>query len=230
MSAFTLKLVAFFLMVLDHIFYYIWGTPIWFTYIGRIVAPIYFFLLVESFFHTRNRKKFITRLFVAAGIVFLILNVMFRQPMNIFASMAMGALMMELMEFTKESENGFKKFLGVLGTIVVAIISLFTEASYFGVGMILIFYFLREKRFLMSICYILFSLFEISFVFGSKYLIEEMFYGNYQWMMVFSIIPINLYNGKAGYRSKFFNYFFYVAYPLHIILLLIIGNSINPPY
>lgn len=229
MSAFTLKLLAFFLMVLDHIFYYISGTPIWFTYIGRIVAPIYFFLLVESFFHTRDRKKFIIRLFSAALVVFLILNVMFKQPMNIFASMAMGVLMMELMEFTKRSHDVFRRSIGVLGVILVSILSLYTEASYFGVGMILIFYLLRDRKFLMSICYIFFSLFEISFVFGSKYLIEEAFYGNYQWMMVFSIIPILLYNGKAGYRSKFFNYFFYVAYPLHIILLLIIGNSINPP-
>ena len=43
MSAFTLKLIAFILMVLDHVYYYIADTPIWFTYIGRIVAPIYFF-------------------------------------------------------------------------------------------------------------------------------------------------------------------------------------------
>lgn len=231
MSAFTLKFIAFILMVLDHVYYYIADTPIWFTYIGRIVAPIYFFLLVESFFHTRDRKKFMMRLFGFAFITFLILNLMFRQPLNIFASMAMGILMLNIIEFIKSNkENIFKKLIGCIGVIIVGILSLYTEASYYGVGMILIFYFLRQKKFLMSIVYIIFSLCEISFVFGTKYFLEELLFGNYQWMMVFSIIPILLYNGKPGYRSKFFKYFFYIAYPVHVIILLIIGNTLNPTW
>lgn len=228
MSAFTLKFIAFIFMVMDHIYFYIAGTPIWFTYIGRIVAPIYFFLLVESFFHTRDRKKFTIRLFGFAFIAFLILNVMFKQPMNIFASMALGILMLDIIEFIKKHNNFFIKVIGTLLVFLVCMLSLHTEASYYGIFMILIFYFLRNNKFLMSIFYIGFSLLEILFVVGTQFFIEEVFYTNYQWMMVFSIIPILLYNGKAGHRSKFFKYFFYVGYIVHIIILLIIGNTINP--
>lgn len=231
MNAFILKLIAFILMILDHVYYYILDTPIWFTYIGRIVAPIYFFLLVESFFHTRDRKKFTIRLFVSAGITCLILNLVFKQPMNIFLSMALGVLMLNIIEFIKSNKgNILKRVLLFVSLIIVAVLSLYTEASYLGVGMILIFYFLRDKKFLMSIAYIALSLCEIPFLMGTPYFLEDIFTVNYQWMMVFSIIPILLYNGKVGYRSKFFNYFFYVAYPVHLILLLIIGNTINPTW
>ena len=228
MSAFMLKFIAFFLMVMDHIFFYIADTPIWFTYLGRIVAPIYFFLLVESFFHTRDRKKFTIRLFSFSFIAFIVLNVMFKQPMNIFASMAMGILMLDIIEFIKKNKgNVLTTILGVIGVIVVAILSLYTEASYYGVGMILIFYFLRNNKLLMSLSYILFSIFEVLFVAGTEFFVQELFIGNYQWMMVFAILPILLYNGKPGNRSEFFKYFFYVGYIVHIVILLIIGNTIN---
>jgi hypothetical protein len=40
--------------------------------------------------------------------------------------------------------------------------------------------------------------------------------GDYQWLMVFSVIPLFLYNGKRGRGGK---YFFYAFYPAHIYLL-----------
>lgn len=231
MSAFNLKIISFFLMIMDHIYFYIQNTPIWFTYIGRIVAPIYFFLIVESFFHTSNRKKFTLRLFGFAFITFLILNVMFKQPMNIFLSMSLGVLMMNILEFVKKNKNDFLKLsFGIVSLIIVAILSLYTEASYLGVGMILIFYFCRGKKLLISILYVAFCIFEITLVIGTKYFWEELLFRNYQWMMCFAIIPILLYNGKPGHKSKFFKYFFYIAYPIHIIILLIIGNTFNTPF
>lgn len=231
MSAFNLKIISFFLMIMDHIYFYIQNTPIWFTYIGRIVAPIYFFLIVESFFHTSNRKKFTLRLFGFAFITFLILNVMFKQPMNIFLSMSLGVLMMNILEFVKKNKNDFLKLsFGIVSLIIVAILSLYTEASYLGVGMILIFYFCRGKKLLISILYVTFCIFEITLVIGTKYFWEELLFRNYQWMMCFAIIPILLYNGKPGHKSKFFKYFFYIAYPIHIIILLIIGNTFNTPF
>lgn len=231
MNAFVLKFIALIFMIMDHLYYYISGIPIWFNYVGRIVAPIFFYLLVESFFHTRDRKKFNIRLFVAAFIVFLIINVMLKQPMNIFASMAMGILMLNIIEFIKNNrKNIFKSIISYIILIIVVYLSLFTEASYLGVGMILIFYFLRNKRFLMSMCYIFLSLFYLLFIFGMNDIVNELFFINYQWMMVFALIPILLYNGKPGLRNKFSKYLFYVIYPLHIFILLFIGNTVNPSW
>lgn len=47
--------------------------------------------------------------------------------------------------------------------------------------------------------------------------------GQTQWMMVFAIIPILLYNGRKGRSDK---YFFYVFYPAHIAVLYLIAAFI----
>jgi hypothetical protein len=44
--------------------------------------------------------------------------------------------------------------------------------------------------------------------------------GGAQWLMVFALIPIVLYNGRRGKGSK---YFFYIFYPAHIYALYIIA-------
>lgn len=49
----------------------------------------------------------------------------------------------------------------------------------------------------------------------------SMLYDNYQWMMVFSLPFILLYNRKKGINLK---YLFYIFYPVHMIILYLIGN------
>ncbi|MBL5010241.1 membrane protein [Enterococcus lactis] len=46
------------------------------------------------------------------------------------------------------------------------------------------------------------------------------FLGTTQWIMIFSIIPILLYNGQKGKGIK---YFFYIFYPAHIALLYLLS-------
>ncbi|MDR1177508.1 MAG: hypothetical protein LBK64_01635, partial [Spirochaetaceae bacterium] len=43
--------------------------------------------------------------------------------------------------------------------------------------------------------------------------------GNFQWLMVFAVIPLLLYNGKRGKGGIGGKYFFYIYYPAHIYLL-----------
>ncbi|MCO6558358.1 MAG: hypothetical protein J6575_02820 [Bifidobacterium sp.] len=47
--------------------------------------------------------------------------------------------------------------------------------------------------------------------------------GQTQWMMIFAIIPILLYNGAKGRGDK---YFFYVFYPAHIAVLYVLASLI----
>lgn len=70
MSSFQLKIFAMILMVFDHLASYIPGMPVWFNFIGRIVAPIFFFFLVEGFFNTRSREKYAARLFAWSLVMF----------------------------------------------------------------------------------------------------------------------------------------------------------------
>lgn len=68
LTGFQLKYFAAFLMVLDHLYTYLGGVinfPIQFKWVGRIVAPIFVYMTVEGYSHTRNKKKYLFRLYIA---------------------------------------------------------------------------------------------------------------------------------------------------------------------
>ena len=56
-SSFGLHLLAMGLMLCDHL----WATVVpgndWLTCIGRLAFPIFAFMTVEGYFHTKNLKK-----------------------------------------------------------------------------------------------------------------------------------------------------------------------------
>ena len=65
-SSLSLHIIAMACMLCDHL----WGTIVpgndWLTCIGRVAFPIFAFLIVEGYFHTKNLKKYIRRLVVFA--------------------------------------------------------------------------------------------------------------------------------------------------------------------
>lgn len=230
MSSFTLKILAIILMAMDHIYTYIGGSgidiPIWFGYLGKLAAPIFFYLIVEGFYHTRSRGKYLTRLFsMAIGMIGV--DIIFNINNNVFLSLGFGVLLMWLVEYAKlNKENRLKSIAGILGAIFAGIIlAFFTEASIYGLGMILIFYFLRNSKVKMVVAYIGFSLFIVTGAIG-PHMLEQLFLFDYQWMMLFAIVPILMYNGKLGMSNKWIKWLFYWFYPLHLILIVTIANLI----
>lgn len=68
MNTFQLKIIGLILMTLDHMYQYfkLAGVPIWFNWLGRVVAPIFAFTAVEGYYHTRDRFKYMRRLYVSS--------------------------------------------------------------------------------------------------------------------------------------------------------------------
>ena len=63
-SSFELKLIALICMIIDHVGYYFVNSISVNMYtacriIGRISMPIFLFLIVQGYIHTRNFKKYI---------------------------------------------------------------------------------------------------------------------------------------------------------------------------
>ena len=80
-SSNVLKTIAIIAMVIDHIGFYFSSMipmPIYATcrYIGRIAMPIFVYLLVQGFFHTKNFKKYITRMSILAVITQLLITIL----------------------------------------------------------------------------------------------------------------------------------------------------------
>lgn len=64
LNGFQIKLLALVLMVLDHIHYFFSFTgmvPTALSMLGRLSAPLFLFIVVEGYSHTRSRKKYFLR-------------------------------------------------------------------------------------------------------------------------------------------------------------------------
>lgn len=227
-SNFTLKVMAIIFMAMDHIYTYINGVqgieiPIWFGYLGKLAAPIFFYLIVQGFFYTKSRKNYMKRIFVM-GILMIGVDYVIGINNNVFLSLGFGLAVMSSIEYAKTKEKWSKGFIiSIILAILFGIIALFTEASVYGLGMILIFYFLRENKLGMVVAYIAFSLFGLTGFIGSNFM-EAAFLWDYQWMMVFGIIPIMLYNGKKGVSNNLVKWMFYWFYPIHLIVIVLASN------
>lgn len=69
LTTFQLKIIGLILMVLDHMYSFLPNMPIQFKWVGRIVAPIFIFMTVEGYYHTRNKKKYMLRLFMGSVVM-----------------------------------------------------------------------------------------------------------------------------------------------------------------
>jgi len=238
LDGFKLKLLGMTLMLLDHMKQFLPDMPIWSGWLGRIVAPIFFYFIVEGFFHTRNRVKYMLRLFTWAVITKLgstLLTLALPSESvsimnNIFLSLLLALLLLTAIEWTKQTRN---YALGTLYIILAIMGGSITEASILGVALTLIFYLFRERKGLMAFAYVVVMLLislglrSLGVPTEEVFSYDNLFVLNYQWMMIFAIIPILLYNGARGYHAKWSKYMFYVFYPAHIWILYTIGVLIR---
>ena len=104
-------------------FYVLPGTPEpdlarWLYYIeiplrlaGRIAFPLFAFLIVQGFFHTRSRKNYLLRLAAFALIseipFYLAVSLIEEGSRNVYFTLALGLLCIWGLELVKEGINGY---------------------------------------------------------------------------------------------------------------------------
>lgn len=175
---------------------------------GRIAFPIYAFLLVEGFIHTKCRNRYAVRLAAFAVISEIPWNlehsgtVLMISSQNVFFTLLMGFIGLCLAD---NILNGKSKLTSMIALAALLFCSFFACADYgsAGFGFILILFFLRKDSFLQAVA-------------GSSILTAK-------WKGFLAFIPINMYNGKRGFiKTRFLKYLFYAIYPVHITIIWII--------
>ena len=133
MSTTTLKLIALFLMLTDHIAQFIPGIPIWFHWLGRLSASLFLFCMAWGFYYTRDRKKYLIRMYCFSASMAIInfifntvlLNYLGKTPYsymsnNVFAELFCICVVISLIEYLRsDKKKGTKLILWFLGIQIV---------------------------------------------------------------------------------------------------------------
>ncbi len=217
MSTFYLKLIAIITMLIDHTTVVLIPVDSELHLIGRIIGrlafPIFAFLLVEGFYHTKNIKKYLIRLGIFALVSEIPFDLAFYnnffdfKHQNIFFTLFLGLCtvwLLSLVEVKFKNKLVYINILNALITIAFSFIAavLRTDYGFMGILIIVAFYLFRGSKIMLALALVVIS--------GSII----------QGFSVLSMIPIWFYNGKKGKSLK---YFFYAFYPAHILALYLIS-------
>lgn len=175
--------------------------------IGRLAFPLFCFTLVQGAIYTRDRKKYFARLLLFAVISEVPFDLAFFDApwypayQNVFFTLAMGLLAIYALDYFKE-----KQVLswGIVIVLMIVAECMHTDYGADGIVLIVLFYVFRmeEKKL------VLFSGFYEIFLMGIA-----------EAGAIFAFIPMHFYNGKRGMGMK---YFFYLFYPLHLLVFALI--------
>ena len=234
LSGTTLKWIAVISMLIDHTAEVLINhnaaltDPIWAQIyvlmrgIGRIAFPIYAFLLVEGFQHTRNVKKYLARMLTFAVVSEIPFDLaVFHTPFywgyqNVFFTLFLGLLALAGIWWGEygglERSQLLQDRLGAglwkqaLALILCVGTAQLINCDYgaFGVFFIILLYMTRYDK-------------KTQTILGAISLIWEL-------PGILAFIPIRLYNGTRGRCGN--RYFFYAFYPAHLLALWMAGRFI----
>ena len=227
-----LHVLAMVLMLCDHL----WATVIpgndWLTCLGRIAFPVFAFMIVEGYFHTKNLKKYVLRLLLWALISEIPFNlaigsrVFYPVHQNVLWTFLIAVGLIHCNEKVRSSKQLWKRLLVGAATVVLAcVLGLLTMVDYHHAGIltVLVFYFCRGRKWwhfvaqLLCLCYI-----NVEVLSGFSYEIQlfgQTFFLVRQSFALLALIPIWLYRGRQGHHSGAFQYACYGFYPLHLLIL-----------
>lgn len=253
LDSFKLKLIALLFMIVDHVYTYLNGPihgyqigrtwPEWIPVLTRFVSPLFLYLMIDGFYHTRSRKKFLIRLFVAAFIMLVgnvAINLLFHnvnystgrysfssiiEGHNIFLTLAVLFAFVWCLENIKQRK---RLILSIFLACFSAFFCIFLEGGFFLLPITVIVWLFHEKKSLQCIgigvwCAILLAKALISYYSGdiATSLYSDLCFDN-EWAMFLVIFFILLYNGERGRNTRLTKYMFYIIYPIHLWILMII--------
>lgn len=233
-SSAGLHILAMGLMLCDHLWATLFPAEEWLTCVGRAAFPIFAFMIAEGYRHTQDLRRYLFRMLAGALLAEIPFNliyggsVFYPYHQNVLWTFLVSLLMIVLLE---KSRSRFRPVLAALLSVGIAILGFVLGyvimADYYGIGVltVLTFYFFRNRDWKSRLCqFICLYLLNVRMLGGYYYVIQvsgiEIEVAQ-QGFALLALIPIWIYQGRQGIRSKAFQYFCYVFYPAHMLLLFI---------
>ncbi len=216
LSGSQLKMLALVAMTLDHIGMILFPSVLWLRLVGRMAFPIFAYMIAEGCRYTRNRRRYLATLMIAALSCQVVYTVVMRSAFQcIFVTFALAVIYIIVYEWARTCRSFaawivfFGIVLGASGGILVLqkMLSAWDFGVDYGVfgALLPLFIYLGHNRWqrllltavgLVPIC---------------------LSYSVYQWWSFVALLPLLFYNGKRGKHPM--KYLFYVYYPLHLVII-----------
>ena len=240
LTAAVLHIIAMTLMLMDHLWATLLPAREWLTCAGRVAFPIFAFMAVEGYFHTRSFKKYILRMLLFAVLSEIPFDLMYGGTwfypvhQNVLWTFLLGLLGVWLMEQVRKKGKTWMYLLAcVLVVLAGLVLGTLCMVDYYGGGVltVFVFYFLHGRKwwcFLGQLAALYWL--NVELLGGLMYPVQLFgmeFELCQQGLALLALIPIWLYRGRQGYHSKPFQYLCYAFYPVHMLLLVVVLNFIK---
>lgn len=242
-------LVIIFMIFSHMDFLYTDGSFLYFfsRFLSRTTAPAMAYFLVDGYFYTRDVKKYLSRLAIFSLIswpiftyfetgsfrlIYLAEGLVDDQPALFLKNMGTSlvisrasvistlvfCLLAVIIMDSKKLNNGVKAVLVLLCMWLAEL----TDWGWLLVAFCVVFYVFRNDHRLMWAVYAVVSLMYCMRMYPDNLFLMNFSLGFRAYRLgTLLVIPLLefVFNGQPGRKSKFNKYFFYVFYPLHLLLL-----------
>jgi hypothetical protein len=205
MTGTTLKILAFGFMLVDHIGYFLFPDLMLLRIIGRLSFPLFAWLLVEGFEHSRDWRLYGLRLFLLALVsqpIYYLASGL--TNLNILFSLTLGLLLLRLTQINTYCQ--------ILVYSIVALLLPFSDRfpfEYGSYGLMLILLMALKAPFGVNVLAWL-----------VLHIIITQIAWDIQFFAFFALFLLWFYNGDRG--RKIPKYLFYSFYPVHLLIFYFI--------
>ena len=192
LSAAALHILAMTFMLMDHLWATLLSSQMWLTHVGRLAFPIFAFLAVEGYFHTRSFKRYALRMLLFAVLSEVPFDLMYGGTVfypvhqNVIWTLLLGLLGIRLMEAARAKG---KRWLYVLTCAAVVVLGFalgtLGMVDYYGAGVLTVFafYFFRERKWTVYLDIIRIMQNKKVFLFWHRLIFQITFWGM-RWIYV----------------------------------------------
>lgn len=231
MSSFALRVLALTSMIIDHAGLALFPDIGVFRCIGRISFPIYCFLIVQGYLHTKSIAAYARRLLLAAILSEIPFDLLiFGRMASPMEQNALFSLLLGLLALLSTDTLSLKPLHVGVVILMLCMFSMAANVSYGWLAILLCLgmrYAGEDKLRLAlhtSAALLLYTLTLLLSGVAKSWVLTSL-------CAPFALIPLLFYNKEQGMHHPLLTFMFYAAYPLHMIALLIVrAMRIVPPY
>lgn len=223
MTGTTLKIIALIAMTMDHIGVVIFPQCNWMRMIGRIAFPIFAYMIAEGCTYTKNRKKYLlTMLSLGVGCQIVYYVVLHSLYQGILMTFSISIGMIYILEYAEKKRTAgavLGAFLAIAATVLIGVeLPHYLKSYDFGIDYGIIGIYIPVVLFFAK------STKKKVLVLTLGLVLLAMQYGGVQWWSLLAVPIICCYNQKRGRHS--FKYLFYIYYPVHLVVIYLIGSFV----